>query len=126
MTKHETTKTCINWFFTLQTFGDPIIDILLDNRAAEIARYNEQVKKNIYILISCLINAVCFLAKLELAFCRYNEIVDLLNKENHVELLNYTAQYWHQLQQYLQTATVFWGIQYAIEYRMIWFELWVV
>lgn len=119
--KHEKSKAHITCFFKLQTFGDSSsrIDLQLDHqRALEITRHNEQVKKNRYIL-SCLINAVCFLAKQELAFRGHTETELSFNKGNYVELLNYTSEYDAQLNEHLKNSTVFRGTSPQIQNDLI-------
>jgi hypothetical protein len=73
-----------------------------------VQKHNEQVKKNRHVL-SCLIEATCFLASKELPFRAHDETGDSDNGENYV------AKKDGYLTNHLETATVFQGVSSDIQ-----------
>ena len=70
----------------LKTFGTSRIDLALDEqRRLKVSIHNAKVKESREILKD-VINATCFLAEQELAFCGNDESSSSSNRGNYVEL----------------------------------------
>lgn len=117
--RHENSKQHISSVCALAKFGNTRIDFSLSNAFKQsIEKYNENVKRNRYIM-ERLISATCFLAQQELPFRGNNESSESVNKGNYVELLNLLAETDDKLLNHLQTATVFSGTSNDIQNDII-------
>ena len=117
--KHERSTAHIQNQISLKTFGTARIDLALnEQRRLNISLHNAKVKKNREILKD-LINATCFLAKQELAFCGNDESASSSNRGNYVELVHAFAEKDERLARHLETATVFSGLSNRIQNDLI-------
>jgi hypothetical protein len=117
--RHENSKAHITSVMALIKFGKTRIDFCLSNvLKLSVQKHNEQVKKNQHIL-SCLIDATCFLASQELPFRAHDETGDSDNRGNYVELLHLLAKKDGYLSNHLETATVFQGVSSDIQNDLI-------
>ncbi|KAJ4930678.1 hypothetical protein JOQ06_024986 [Pogonophryne albipinna] len=119
LNKHERSITHIQSQIALKTFGTSRIDLALnDQQRLNVSIHNAKVKENREILKD-LINAVCFLAKQELAFRGNDESAKSSNRGNYVELLHAFAEKDETLARHLETSTVFSGLSNRIQNDLI-------
>ena len=86
LSKHERSTSHIQNQIALKTFGISRIDLALDEQQRlNVSIHNAKVKESREILKD-LINATCFLAEQELAFCGNDESSSSYNRGNYVEL----------------------------------------
>lgn len=91
---------------------------LNEQQRLNISIHNAKVKENREILKDA-INATCFLAKQELAFCGNNERANSSNCGNYGELLHGFAEKDERLARHLETPTVFSGLSNRIQNDLI-------
>nr|XP_032833154.1 zinc finger MYM-type protein 1-like isoform X4 [Petromyzon marinus] len=119
LNKHEKSTTHIQSQIALKTFGASRINLaLIEQRRLNISIHNAKVKENREVLKD-LINATCFLAKQELAFCGNDESASSSNRGNFVELLHAFAEKDEKLARHLETSTVFSGLSNRIQNDLI-------
>ena len=108
--RHENSKEHITSAISLIKFGKSRIDFSLSSAfKLSVEKHNEQVRKNRHI-VSCLIDATCFLASQELSFRGHHETQDSDNRGNYVEILHLLAQKDECLASHLESKSVFQGI----------------
>ncbi|CAH1110586.1 unnamed protein product [Psylliodes chrysocephalus] len=117
--RHEISPLHVRCVANLIQFGKTRIESCLNQAfKANIAKYNEIVKNNRYI-VSTLIDAVCYLAKQELPFRGHFEGDDSDNRGNYRELLTLIAKKDQKFCQHLETSTVFSGVSSDIQNDII-------
>lgn len=87
---------------------------LNEQRRLNISIHNAKVKENREILKD-LMNAICFVAKQELAFRGNDERANSSNRGNYVELLHALSEKDERLARHLETSTVFSGLSNRIQ-----------
>lgn len=118
--RHEINRSHIESLITLKKFGNIRVETCLsDAYNQSIEKHNESVKNNRYVL-SRLIDATCFLAKLELSFREHDEQqVTSINMANYVELINLMGTLDPKVSGYLSKSTVFSGLSGDIQNDLI-------
>ena len=91
---------------------------LNEQRRLNISVNNAKIRENREILKD-LINANCFPAKQQLAFCSNDESSISSNRGNYVELLHNLAAKDKRLSRHLETPTVFSGFSIIIQNDLI-------
>ncbi|KAI5705235.1 hypothetical protein M8J76_002168 [Diaphorina citri] len=117
--RHSATKVHISCVAKLAKFGRIRIETEVSTAyKLSIEKHNETVKNNRYV-ITRLIDTVCFLGKLELAFRGHNEGSSSENRGNYIELLHFISQSDSVLAQHLKSATIFSGTSSDIQNDLI-------
>lgn len=117
--RHEASVAHVNCKIELQKFENGNFDQSL-SLALQLNkdRHNENVKSNRYI-VSCLIDAMCFLAEQELPFRGHVKNSQSDNRGNYIELLHHRASYDDKLRHHLEISTIFVDPTFDIQDNLI-------
>lgn len=113
--KHELSKSHLQASTELALLGQVNIAQQLSSAyRLEIAKHNENVRKNRHIL-SRLISCVKFCGVFELALRGHDETEDSLNRGIFKELINFSAELDNVLKEHLENSSVFKGTSKTIQ-----------
>ena len=108
-------KTTFKTKVALKTFGSAVIYFDFERTAeTEYQLHNAKVE-----VLKNFINAHCFPAKQQLAFCSNNDSSISSNRGNYVELLHTLAAKDERLVRHLETTTVYSGFSNIIQNDLI-------
>ncbi|KDR18839.1 zinc finger MYM-type protein 1-like [Zootermopsis nevadensis] len=117
--RHELSVNHVNSKIALLKFGNTQIeDSLSPSYKIDCEKHNEKVKANRYI-VSCFIDAICYLAQQELPFRGHLENTESENRGNYLEYLHRRARYDEKLRVHLETSTLLIGTSHDIQNDLI-------